>query len=164
MKSANNPSDQMVLITRTFDAPRALVFKAWSDPAHLQRWFAPRSCTLSHCVLDFRVGGKIHTCISTPQFGDCWCIGTYREIVSPARIVYTISMSDAKGNLVESAAAGKDNDWPRDTIVTVTFAESAGRTTLTLHQNVLESIAKRTGAYPSWLDMLDQLAEVLKTG
>ena len=113
-------------------------------------------------MLDFRVGGKIHTCISTPQFGDCWCIGTYREIVSPARIVYTISMSDAKGNLVESAAAGKDNDWPRDTIVTVTFAESAGRTTLTLHQNVLESIAKRTGAYPSWLDMLDRLAEDLR--
>jgi hypothetical protein len=53
------------------------------------------------------------------------------------------------------------SEWPRETIVTVTFVELGGKTKLTLHQTVLESIAKRTGAHPSWIEMLDRLAENL---
>ena len=56
-----------------------------------------------------------------------------------------------------------DPDWPKETIVKVTLSEHQGRTRLTLHQTVSESLAKRTGAYPSWLDMLERLGALLVT-
>lgn len=150
-----------VLIRREFGAPRRLVFEAWSDPAHLAAWFAPRGCTLEIRALDFREGGRFHTCIRNPDFGDCWCIGTYLEVVRPEKIVFTMATADEDGTIIEPAAAGHDVQWPRETIVTVTFAEQQGKTLLTLHQTVSEALARKTGAYPSWLEMLDRLSETL---
>lgn len=153
--------DREVFITRVFDAPRELVFKAWADREHLLRWFAPRVCTITFRTFSFRQGGTFHSCIRSPAGDECWCKGRYREIVEPERIVFTMAVADASGNLVEPVDVGMDPEWPRETILTVTFADLGGQTQLTLHQTVLESLAKRTGAYPSWLDMLDRLAESL---
>ena len=161
LQAAPSATDREVLITRVFDAPRELVFRAWTDPEHLKRWFAPRGCSVAFPSIDLRQGGEFHSCIRTPDGQDCWCKGTYLEIVAPERIVYTMAMADEHGNLVDSTDAGKDSDWPRETTVTVTFAEQGNRTKLTLHQTVSEELAKRTGAYPSWLEMLDRLAENL---
>ncbi|WP_406695071.1 SRPBCC domain-containing protein [Singulisphaera sp. Ch08] len=155
---ATDPSEREVLITRVFDAPRELVFRAWTDPEHLTRWFAPTGCTTQFREFDLRPGGVFHSCVRSPEGHECWCKGVYREIAKPERIVYTVAISDANGNLVGPAEVGMDPDWPRETIVTVTFAELAGKTQLSLHQTVLESLAKRTGAHPSWLEMLDHLA------
>jgi hypothetical protein len=69
-----------------------------------------------------------------------------------------MAVSDANGNAVEPADVGMDPDWPRETVVTVTFVECGGKTMLTLHQTVAESLAKRTGAHPSWIEMLEKLA------
>lgn len=160
-KAAPGATGREVLITRVFDAPRELVFQAWTDPGHLRRWFAPHGCTVEFPALDLRPGGEFRSCLRTPDGQDCWCKGTYLEIVPPERISYSIAMADEHGNLVDSVDAGKDSDWPRETIVTVTFAEHGNRTELTLHQTVSEEVAKRTGAYPSWLQMLDRLAEDL---
>ncbi len=154
-------ADRELLITRVFDAPRELVFKAWSDPEHLMRWSAPQGCTLQFYKFDFRPDGVFLHLLRNPTGHDCLCKGTYREIVAPERIVYTISFADEEGNFVEPAEIGADPDWPRETVVTVTFADQGGKTELTLHQTVLESIAKRTGAHPSWLQMLDRLAELV---
>jgi uncharacterized protein YndB with AHSA1/START domain len=150
-----------ILITRIFDAPRELVFEAWTNPEHLVRWFAPRGCTIHFSQLALRPGGGFHSCIRNPDFDDCWCQGTYHEIVAPERIVYTIALADEKGNLVTAANAGEDQEWPSETTVTVLFEDVDGKTKLTLHQNASEAVAKRTGAYPSWLQMLDRLAETL---
>ena len=152
-----------VLITRTFDAPRELVFRAWTDPEQLAQWYAPHGCTIAFRTLDVRPGGAFHSVIHTPDGKDCWCSGVYAELVAPERIVYTMAVADAEGNRVSPTAAGMDPEWPHETTVTVTFAEHDGRTTLTLHQTVDESIAKRTGAHPSWLQMLDRLDEQLAT-
>jgi uncharacterized protein YndB with AHSA1/START domain len=162
---ANDPrpvTGNDVLITRLIAAPRTLVFAAWTDPAHLARWFAPRGCTIAFARLDLRSGGSFHSCIRTPDGHECWCIGTYREIIAPERLVFTMAIADAQGRLIDPASVGMDPAWPRETVVTVTFAERAGGTTgLTLHQTVDEALAKRTGAHPSWLQMLDRLAEEL---
>jgi len=147
-----------VVITRIFDAPRELVFKAWTDPEDLAQWYAPKGCTVDFYTFDFRPGGAFLHCIRNPASHDCFCKGTYREIVVPQRIVYSLSFSDEYGAFVEPADAGMDPDWPRETIVTVTFTEQDGKTKLSLHQTVLESVAKRTGAYPSWIEMLERLA------
>lgn len=150
-----------VLITRHFNAPRALVFEAWTDPAHLRHWYAPHGCTIEFRHIDVRTGGTFHSCIHTPDGHQCWCTGVYRAIVAPERIVYTLVAADAAGKAVEPAEVGMDPDWPRETLVTVTFESVAGGTRLTLAQTVLESLAKRTGAHPSWLQMLDRLDEQL---
>jgi len=163
--SATSPvldrSEKQVFITRVFDAPRDLVFKAWTDPEHLVRWYAPRGCAIHFSRIDFRPGGAFHSCIRTPDGHDCWCTGVYREIAAPERLVFTMVAADADGNPVEPAEVGMDPDWPRETTVTVTFAELGRKTELTLRQTVSEALAKRTGAHPSWIEMLDRLAEDL---
>ncbi len=162
--SVTECDERLVVITRIFDAPRELVFRAWTDPEHLMRWYAPRGCTIHFRQIDLRQGGVFHSCIRSPEGHECWCKGVYREIVKPERIVYTLAVADEEGNFVDPADVGMDPDWPRETILTVTFAEHDGKTTLTLHQTILESLAKRTGAHPSWIEMLDRLAELLAKG
>ena len=154
-------SDPQVLITRIFDAPRELVFRAWADREHLLRWFAPDGCQIEFRSFDCREGGKFHSCIRTPDGQDCWCIGEYVEVAAPERLVFRMRMADASGNPVTSTAAGKQSDWPEETTVTVTLDDVAGRTRLTLHQSVSEVLARQTGAYPSWLQMFDRLAHDL---
>lgn len=154
--------DRDVLITHVFDAPREMVFRAWTDPEILARWFAPNGCTLEVRKMDLREGGTMHTCIRNPDYPDCWCVSTFLEITPPERIAFTMALADEEGSRQTSDVVGKDPDWPDETTVTVTFAESEGKTRLTLHQNAPESVAKRTGAYPSWLQMLDRLAGELR--
>ena len=148
-----------VVIERVFAAPRELVFEAWTRPEYLLQWFAPHGCTLQFTRIDVRPGGGFHSCIQTPSFGDCWCVGAYREIVRPERIVFTMATADGAGNEIDPVKAGHDPRWPRETLVSVTLADVRGATRLRLEQNVLESLAKQTGAHPGWLQMLDRLAE-----
>jgi uncharacterized protein YndB with AHSA1/START domain len=150
-----------IRIERMFDAPRELVFDAWTRPELLLQWYAPRGCTIQLARLDAQPGGRFHWCIRNPSFGDCWCVGEYREIVRPERIVYTLATADSAGNEIEPVQAGHDSRWPRQTLVTVTLTDVRGSTRLTLEQNVAESLAKHTGAHPSWLQMLDRLAELM---
>lgn len=154
-------TDKMVHITRTFYAPREAVFAAWTSAESLTRWFAPHGCTVEIRRLDFQTGGSFLTCIRNPDYPECWCAGTYHEIVAPERLAFSMALCDEDGKLLDSSAAGKDADWPVETIVVVEFADDDGQTVLTLHQNVLESIAIRTGAHPSWIQMLDRLADYL---
>ena len=148
-------------IERSFDAPRELVFDAWTRPEYLMQWYAPHGCTIQLVRLEARPGGRFHWCIHNPSFGDCWCVGVYQELVRPERIVYTLATADSAGNQIEPAQAGHDPRWPRESLVTVTLADVRGATLLTLEQNVLESLAKHTGAHPSWLQMLERLDEIV---
>jgi len=152
-----------VLITRTFDAPRDRVFQAFSTVESLHRWYAPHGCGIHFRTFEFRTGGTIHSCITIPDGKECWCLGTYLEIQKPERIVYTMAMCDKDGALTNPRDLGMDPEWPAQTTVTLTFTEVAGKTQLTLHQTVSESLAKRTGAHPSWLQMFDKLADDLKS-
>jgi len=154
-------SDREVSITRVFDAPRELVFQAWTDPAMLARWFAPHGCSIEFAQAEPRPGGRFHSCIRTPDGQECWCKGDYLEVTPPERLIFTMIVSNAQGESLSPLEAGMDADWPQETRLTVTFVEQDGRTTLTLQQTVSEALAKRTGAHPSWLQMLDRLAESL---
>ncbi|MES3019646.1 MAG: SRPBCC domain-containing protein [Bacteroidota bacterium] len=151
-----------VHITRVFDAPRELVFNAWIDPAQLLKWYAPTGCSISFPRIDVKNGGTFLSCIVIPNGKECWCTGTYREVIYPERIVHTMSVSDENGNLISAEEAGMDPEWPEETTLTITFEELDGKTKLTLHQTVSETLAKRTGAYPSWLIMFDRLTDLLK--
>ncbi len=83
------PSDRVLVITRVFDAPRDLVFKAWTEPERLMRWWGPKGFTTPFCKVDLRPGGVFHYCLRSPEGRDVWGKGVYREIVEPERIIYT---------------------------------------------------------------------------
>ena len=159
-RDASSAPDRTVVISRVFDAPRELVFEAWTKPEYLLRWFAPHGCSFHIERIDVRPGGGFHSCIRDGAF-ECWCVGVYEEIVRPERLVYTLAIADRDGNKVAPAAVGHDARWPPETLLDVTFEDLDGKTRLTLRQNVLESLAKQTGAYPSWLEMLERLEELL---
>lgn len=153
--------DKDILIIREFDAPRDLVFKVWTDPDYLKNWYAPEGCEIEISQFEFKTGGKFLHCIYNEAVHDCWCTGIFREIKAPEKIVYDISVSDKNGKPARPVDVGMDPEWPATTTVTVVFESLGDKTRVTLHQAVSENLAKRTGAYPSWLSMFDKLENEL---
>ncbi len=87
-----------LVIKRLFDAPRSLVFDAWTKPEHLEHWQgAPRGFTVTAHDVDLRPGGAFRICMRSPEGVDHWLQGVYREIVKPERLVFTHVWLDAQG-------------------------------------------------------------------
>lgn len=147
-----------LLISHLFDAPCQQVFEAWTDPEQLQHWYAPDGCTIAFKAIDVKVGGEFHSCIHDPIHGDCWIKGRYEEIIVPEKLVFSMMLSNEKGENVSANDAGKSADWPEALKTTVTFTAIGNQTKLTLHQTVDEEEAKKTGAYQSWFSMFDRLS------
>ncbi len=112
-----------LVITRQLAAPRALVFRAFSDPYHLSRWWGPAGFTNPVCQVDFRIGGRWRHVMRSPDGHDLPTESEYLDIVPPERIVYR--------NYVSDAAAFGDNP-PPSFVRTITFEEKDGGTLLTM--------------------------------
>jgi uncharacterized protein YndB with AHSA1/START domain len=175
-------TDRELVITRTFDAPRELVFEAFTDPELLKKWWGPHGCTVISCEADPRPGGS--WCISMrsprvlPHFARRypissetgparsreregvseiaaheheWIIerqrGVYREVVKPERLVFTYAFEDEAGRSLHQ------------TVITASFADEGGRTKLTLHQAIFESVSARDDHVHGWTEALEHLAE-----
>lgn len=154
--------ERELLITRIFDAPRELVWKAWTDPEHFKLWWGPKDFTCPFCEMDLRVGGKYLNCMRSPEGRDYWTTGVYKEIVPFERIVYTDSFADAEGNAVPATDYGMSPDFPLETLVTVTFEDDQGKTKMTLtHVGMpVGETSEQAGA--GWNESFDKLAESLK--
>lgn len=152
---------KVLVITRVFDAPRELVFKAWTDPELMAQWWGPKDFTTPACKIDLRVGGKYLFCMRSPDGQDYWGTGVYREIVPPERLVYTDSFADAEGNVVPATHYGMSADFPMELEVTVTFEEYEGKTTMTLRHVGIPAgeMSDLTGA--GWNESFDKLAVAL---
>ncbi|MHC1754138.1 MAG: SRPBCC domain-containing protein [Methanosarcina sp.] len=157
-----NVGERELVITRIFDAPRELVWKAWTDPERVKRWWGPKDFTSPVSKIDLRVGGSYLNCMRSPEGEDYWSAGVYREIVEPERIVYTDSFSDAEGNLVPASHYGMSGDWPLELLVTVTFEEYEGKTRLTLRHVGIPAGENRDMAKAGWNESFDKLAEYLE--
>jgi len=142
-------SDAELYISRLFDAPRALVFEAWTKPEHLNRWCCPTGFTLPFSEGEIRTGGSFKTCMRSPEGQDHWLSGTYREITPPERLVFTHAWHDENG------------ERGHETVVTITLKEEGGKTRLTLHQAFFTSKAARDGHESGWNATLDNLAAYL---
>lgn len=140
-------SERTLVITRTFDAPRNLVFKAWTERDHLVRWFGPRDFKVVSCEMDVRTGGCFRIHSRSPQGSDHYLQGVYREIVPPERLVSTYAWSDAQW---------KPNR--PETILTLRFEDEQGKTKLTLHQGVFESVTARDLHHGGWNESLEMFA------
>jgi len=152
---------QGVVITRVFDAPRELVFRAWTEPERLKRWWGPKGFTTPFCEIDLRPGGVFLYCMRSSEGRDHWGKGVYREILVPERIVLTSSFADAQGNVVPATRYGMSPDWPLETLLTVTFEEEAGKTRLTLRYEGVPPGADRDGSQQGWSESLERLDEYL---
>lgn len=139
-----------VVVTRVFDAPRKLVFAAWTTPEHLIRWFRPTGLTLTIEHMDFRVGGTYR--FRYEGLGmDHPFDGVYREIVAPERLVFTANFPDLRGDQI---------------VTTVTFADDGAKTKLEMRQQFPASMAgdpRVIGAPHGWAQTVDNLAAYLKT-
>jgi uncharacterized protein YndB with AHSA1/START domain len=156
------PAERELVITRVFDAPRELVWRAWTEPERIKRWRGPRNFTAPVCKVDLSVGGTYLYCMRSPEGQDYWGTGVYREIVPPERIVYTDSFADEQGNRVPASHYGMGGDWPSELLVTVTFEEHEGKTKFTLRHVGIPAgeMSDLTGA--GWNESFDKLAEALK--
>lgn len=160
-------SEREFVITRIIDAPRSLVFKAWTDPNHMARWWGPHTFTTLVHELDARPGGAYHFVMRSREGVDYPLRGVYREVVEPERLVFTDDWSehpaewhDMLNNLHQGL--GKPD---QGAITTVTFDEQAGKTLLTIRMT-FESAATRDamvkmGMNEGWSQSLERLAEVV---
>lgn len=152
---------QPLIITRTFAAPRARVWQAWTDPEWTKRWWGPKDFTAPVCKIDLRVGGTYLNCMRSPEGQDFWSTGTYREIVPPARLVCTDSFADQDGNIVPASHYNMNGDWPLTLQITVTLEEEGGKTLLTLRHDGLPAGEMRSMCAAGWNESFDKLAMIL---
>jgi uncharacterized protein YndB with AHSA1/START domain len=139
------PPRPELVITRIFDAPREKVWKAWTEPERVKRWWGPKNFTAPFSKIDFCVGESFLFCMRSPEGQDFWSTGIYREIVEPERIVCTDSFADEKGNVVPATYYGMSPDFPLELQVTLTFEEHDGKTKMTLRHagiKLVENLAK----------------------
>lgn len=146
----NKPlAEREVTVTRVFDAPRAGVFKAWTDADQLAQWWGPHGFTNTVCEIDARAGGALRIHMRAPDGAVYPMKGVIQEIVEPERLVFTNIALDAAGNhLLEG-------------LTTVTFAEEAGKTKLTMHTRAIAvaeaAIAYLQGMEMGWTQTIDRL-------
>jgi uncharacterized protein YndB with AHSA1/START domain len=160
-KSKGNEAERMV-ITRVFDAPREIVWTAYTDPHYVMQWWGPKGFTSPVCKMDFRVGGKFLCCMRTPDGQEFWNAGEYHEIVPHEKIVSSMYFSDAKGNKVEAAEYGIEHEAIEDAFDVVTFEDMGnGQTKLTFVGNETLENAKASGQVEGWNQVLDKMAAVI---
>jgi len=157
-----HPEEQELVITRIFDAPRELVWKAWTDPERTKKWWGPAGFTSPVCEIDLHVGGRYLNSMRSPEGQDFWSTGTYLEILMPERLVMTDSFADAEGNVVPATYYGLSADFPMELQVTVTFEELDGRTKMTLKHTGIPAGEMREQTEAGWNESFDKLAEYLK--
>jgi uncharacterized protein YndB with AHSA1/START domain len=143
------PTDREIVLTRVFDAPRHLVFDAFTKPELLRCWFGPRGWSLVVCEVDLRVGGGFRFVLRGPDGREMGMRGVYREIAPPERSVH-IELFD---------------DYPGESLVTTVLVEQRGKTTLTAtvlypSQEVRDAVLK-SGMEHGAAESYDKLAELL---
>jgi uncharacterized protein YndB with AHSA1/START domain len=141
--------------TRTFDAPRELVFKVWTDPYHVAQWWGPHGFRIPLSKVDARVGGRFEVHMQGDDGILLPSVGEFHEVVAPERIVFTSNLE------------GPDGRKLIEVVNTVSLDEDGGRTRMTLHVKVLraepEIAAKLAGMEQGWSQSLERLeAEILR--
>jgi uncharacterized protein YndB with AHSA1/START domain len=149
-----------VLMTRVFDASRKLVWRAFTDPEELKRWWGPEDYDCLDAIVDLRAGGAYRFAERGPDGHTQWSGGVYREVVAMERIVGTYGVVDEGGKRIP-AAPDVPTEFPEETLLTVTFEDLGGTTRLTVRHDGLpaELIDEATAG---WNSSLDKLAASLR--
>ncbi len=156
------------VISRLLEAPRALVFQAWTDPNRLAQWWGPRNFTNPVCRLDVRPGGAHRVVMRSPEGVDYPLKGVYREVVQPERLVMTLDCSEHPAewhDLVKPHRAPGEDNPAGEMIETVTFDDVGGKTRLTVRircrSAAIRDALLNMGMTEGWSETLERLAEHL---
>ena len=150
-----------ISINRTFDLPLSTVWKAWSEPESLKLWFSPEGYTSPDSTIDFRVGGKYHNSMKSPEGKVTWSTGTYQEIVPHKKIVHSDSFADEEGNVVPASYYGMPGDWDLELKITAEFEEKDGKTTIKLTHEGLPA-DQAADCEKGWQSCFDKLEKNVK--
>lgn len=171
----NHPAGKEFVIARVFDAPRDLVWSAWTQGERLAQWWGPKGCKIRVLKLEMRPGGIFHYAMEFPEpqpflkgESEAWGRFIYREITAPERIIFIDSFADATGAITRAPFS---EVWPLEVLNTMTLAEKDGKTTLTLRVYPINSTTEENEAFAGIHDSLrqgyggtfDQLAAYLAT-
>ena len=154
---------QEFVITRVFDAPRELVWKAFTEP---QEWWGPKGVTITRSEMDLRPGGSYHYAMRTPDGNTMWGKFVYREITPPSRMVFVSSFSDEAGGVTRHPMAPT---WPLEMLSIFSFEEEGGKTRFTVRWSPLNASEEERAAFAAghasmqqgWGGTLDKLAAFL---
>ncbi len=166
--STTESAEKEFVITRVFDAPRQLVFKAWTNPKHMAQWWGPRTFTNPVCGLDVRPGGAYRIVMRGADGAEYPLKGVYREIVEPERLVMTMDCSEhpaAWHDLVNPNRRKEERNPAGEMLSTVTFENLGGKTKLTVRVRfdsaAIRDAMLKMGMTEGWSQSLDRLAEAL---
>ena len=157
-------------ITRTFDAPRALVWKAWTSAEALGQWWGPKGAAIRVIAFDLRPGGVFHYAMAFQPGHEMFGRFVYREIVAPERLVFVSSFSDAAGGITRAPFPQLAGKWPLEVLNVVTLSEENGRTTLALRGGPIDATDDERAMFEATTGSMqqgyggtfDKLAEYLK--
>ncbi len=154
------------MIRRIIDAPVELVWKAWTDPEHVKRWWGPKDYISPTCKIDLRVGGKYVFCMRAPQSQggqDMYTAGVYKEIVPLKRLEFTQGLSDKDGNRIDPAQVGMPPDFPKEICTVILFKARGDMTELIITEYDWTLGQMMVYSYAGMHQSLDKLADSLAT-
>ncbi len=155
---------ERMIVTRVIDAPREIVWKAFTQPEYVQQWWGPNGFTSPSCRSDFRVGGMFLYCMRSPDGQQGWTGGQFHEIIPHEKIVYSLYFADSDGNRVEPEEIGVSHDVIDGAHDEVRFEDLGdGRTKITLIGNESMESARASGQLEGNQQTLDKLAAVVAT-
>ncbi|MFP5247504.1 MAG: SRPBCC family protein [Thermoanaerobaculia bacterium] len=149
-------------MSRTLDAPRDLVWRAWTEREHLLHWWGPKGFAVMSCTNDLRPGGVMHYGMRGPGDAEMWGRWVYREIVPPSKLSFVVSFSDPDGNVTRAPFSEK---WPLGMLTTITLEEIDGRTVVVVHSEAIDATDAEVAMFKSfrgsmkmgWTGTLEQL-------
>lgn len=154
------------VFSRTFDAPRDLVWKSWTEADRLMQWWGPKGFTMKVARLDLRPEGTFHYCLESPEGHEMWGKFVYKVIEKPSRLDFVVSFSDAEGGTTRHPMS---EEWPLEVYGTMTLTERNGRTTIDSKSWPINAAPNEVAAFikghrsmeAGYNGTLDQLAEYL---
>jgi len=155
-KTKAEATEDDFVISRSFDAPRDLVWKVWTEPEHLAQWWGPKGCSIRVVTLDVRPGGMFHYSMAYQPGHDMWGRFIYREIEPPERMVYVSSFSDAEGGVTRAPFPQLRGTFPLEILNTLTLSEDGGKTTMTVRGRPLNATEEERAAYRGMFGSMQQ--------
>jgi len=152
----------MIFIVKVFNSPLKDVWRAWTEPESIKKWWGPKDFTAPVVKNDLKEGGSYLYCMRSPENEDFWSTGIHKEVVPMKRIVSTDSFADSEGKVVPASHYGMTGDWPLELNITVTFEEEDGKTKLTIQHEGFPDHENRTLAEEGWKESLDKLDTYLE--
>jgi len=143
-------------LTRTFNAPRNLVWKAWTSAEALGRWWGPKGVTLRVITFDLRPGGMFHYAFAFQSGHEMYGRFVYREIVAPERLVFVNSFSDPSGGITRAPFPQLKDKWPLEVLTVMRLTELAGETTVTLRASPLNASEDECAMFAGNIDSMGQ--------